>query len=103
MAFPATSIPSIPPDATPRAIRAALIGEEVGAFDREYRRVLAEAAETLDLSGVLEMLRRWQRVAWSSQNDPAAHRRMLELAEGLTAGDDVSTEPWHETRARLGL
>ena len=32
--------------------------EEVGDLDREYRRVMAEATETLDLTSVLEMLRR---------------------------------------------
>jgi hypothetical protein len=47
---------------TPRAIRAQLLTEEAGDFDREYRRVMAEATETLDLTPVLEMLRRWDRV-----------------------------------------
>lgn len=103
MVSPASAVPSIPPDATPRAIRAALIGAEVGDFDREYRRALAEAAETLDLNGVLEVLRRWQRVAWSTRDDPEAHRRMLEHAVRLTAGQDIATEPWAQTRARLGL
>lgn len=44
----------------PRAIRAALIGDEVADFGHEYREALAEAAETLDLIAVLEMLVRWQ-------------------------------------------
>lgn len=103
MSSPAASVPSIPPDATPRAIRAALVGPEIGDFDREYRRVMAEAADTLDLSGVFEMLRRWQRVAWSSHDSPDAHRRMLEQAERLAAGEVVPTEPWAATKARLGL
>jgi Family of unknown function (DUF6247) len=103
MVSPANAVSSIPPDATPRAIRAALIGAEVGDFDREYRRALAEAAETLDLSGVLDVLRRWQRVAWSTQDDPEAHRRMLEHAARLTAGHDIATEPSPRTRAKLGL
>jgi hypothetical protein len=103
MVSPASAVPSIPAGATPRAIRAALTGAEVGDFDREYRRALAEAAETLDLNGVLEVLRRWQRVAWSTQDDPEAHRRMLEHAARLTAGQDIATEPWPQTRTRLGL
>ncbi len=88
---------------TPREIRAALIGEEVAHFDREYRRAMADAAESLDLSGVVSMLKRWQRVAWSTQDDPEAHRHMLACADELTAGGDAATESWQQTKARLGL
>jgi hypothetical protein len=88
---------------TPREIRAALTGEEIGHFDREYRQAMADAAESLDLSGVLAMLERWQRVAWSTRDDPDAHRRMLETAARLNAGEDVTTVPWEQVKARLGL
>jgi hypothetical protein len=91
------------PVPAPREIRAALLGEEIADFDVEYRQALAGAAETLDLSGVLTMLRRWQRVAWSSRDNPDAHRRMLGHAARLGAGGEVATEPWQQTRARLGL
>jgi Family of unknown function (DUF6247) len=87
---------------SPREIRAALIGEEVGHFDREYRQVMADAAESLDLSGVLAMLERWRRVAWSS-SDPDAHRAMLDNAARLSAGEGVATVPWEQVKARLGL
>jgi hypothetical protein len=90
------------PDATPRAIRAALLPEEAGDFDREFRQAMAEATETLDLTSVLALLQRWQRVAWSAR-DETAHRRMLEHADRIAAGDEITTEPWQETRARLGL
>jgi hypothetical protein len=59
---------------SPREIRAALVGVEAGHFDREYRQAMADAAESLDLSGVLAMLERWRRVAWSTRDDQAAHR-----------------------------
>jgi hypothetical protein len=88
---------------TPREVRAALTGEEIAHFDREYRRVMADAAESLDLSAVMSMLRRWQRVAWSTQDDPDAHRHMLTCADKLTAGDDVPTESWQQTKTRLSL
>ena len=90
------------PASTPREIRAALLGEEVGHFDREYRQVMADAAESLDLSRVLEMLERWRRVAWSS-SDPDAHRTMLDNAARLNAGESVATVPWEQVKARLGL
>jgi hypothetical protein len=88
---------------TPREIRAALTGEETAHFDREYRRAMADAAESLDLSCVISMLRRWQRVAWSAQVDPEAHRHMLACADELNAGGDVATESWRVTMARLGI
>jgi len=88
---------------TPREIRAALRGQEVADFDREYRRTMADAAESLDLSGVVSMLQRWQRVAWSTQDDLDAHRHMLASADRLREGDDVATESWQQTKARLGL
>src|SRR5262249_57450982 len=50
-------IPALPPDAAPQAIRAALIGEERTEFERDYRAALAEAARTLELPGVLPLLR----------------------------------------------
>jgi hypothetical protein len=86
----------------PKAIRAALLPDEAGDFDREYRRAMAEATETLDLTVVLGVLRRWRRVAWSSR-DPQAHRRMLAQADRLNAGESITSEPWQETKSRLGL
>lgn len=90
------------PGSGPRAIRAALLPEEVGDFDREFRREMATATEALDLSGVVAMLARWQRVALSSQ-DPQAHRRMREHAAILATGGQVPMVPWEDTKARLGL
>jgi hypothetical protein len=75
---------------SPGEIRAALTGQEVADFDREYRRTMADAAESLDLSGVLSMLRRWRRIAWSTQDDPDAHRHMLASADRLSAGGEMT-------------
>jgi hypothetical protein len=88
---------------TPRDIRSALIGSEVADFDSEYRRTMAEAADSLDLTPVLSMLVRWQRVALSARDNPDAHRHMLATAARLNAGETVVTESWQETKARLGL
>lgn len=89
----------------PRSIRSVLLPEEAGDFDREFRAAMAQATETLDLTGVLQLLERWQRVAESSR-DARAHRRMLERANRLGRADtanEVQTEAWSVTRARLGL
>jgi hypothetical protein len=88
---------------SPREIRAALVGEEAGHFDREYRQAMADAAESLDLAGVPAMLERWRRVAWSTRDDQGARRRMLDNADRLGAGEDIATVPWQQVRARLGL
>ena len=89
----------LPAGEDPRSIRAALLPEEAGDFDREFRAAMTEATQSLDLTGVLQVLERWRRVAESSR-DAAAHRRMLKHAEELTRGagadvtPDVTTEPW---------
>jgi Family of unknown function (DUF6247) len=88
--------------AAPAAIRAGLLAEEIGDFDREYRQVMADATETLDLRPVLEMLERWRRVVVSS-HDPQAHRRMLAAADRLRRGKELPTESWEQTRQRFGL
>ncbi len=87
----------------PRSIRDRLIPEEAGDFDREYRRVMAEATETLDLQPVLDMLTRWERVALMTDDDPEGHRRMLRTIERLKAGEDVPTVPWEQVKRDLGL
>jgi Family of unknown function (DUF6247) len=90
------------PDPDPRAIREALTAEDVETFEVEYRQAMAQASDTLDLNPVLDLLERWRRFAWSAQ-DPVAHRRMLAAAARLDAGEDIPTEPWAETRRRLGI
>jgi DNA-binding FadR family transcriptional regulator len=87
--------------AIPRPIRAALDGEELGQFDCEYHRVMAAATGTPGLSGVLAMLERWLRVAWSASDDPAAHAHMLAAAARLNAGEDVPVMPWQQLRATV--
>ena len=88
---------------TVRAIRAALLAEEVPAFDAEFRAVLAEAADALDLTPVLDLLAHWRRIAAATVADPAGHRRMLAYAADHAAGRPVRGEPWDAVKARLGL
>ncbi|MDX6738501.1 DUF6247 family protein [Actinocorallia sp. A-T 12471] len=78
------------PDRSPRAIRAVLLPEERGDFDREYRQVMADATEDLDLAPVLEFIERWWRVAVLSR-DPQRHRAALDVVARLDRGDPVPT------------
>jgi hypothetical protein len=52
--------------ATPKALRAALRPTAMVRFEREFRRALAEAAETFDLTAVDACMHRWRLVARSS-------------------------------------
>jgi hypothetical protein len=66
---------------------------------------MVQATESLELTGVLQLLERWRRVAESSR-DAKAHRRMLHNAGLLghaTTADEVATEAWSVTLSRLCL
>jgi hypothetical protein len=81
-------------------VRAALIPEEVGEFDRD----MAEAAKAGDPAMVRETLESWRRIAWmTAANGPEAHRRMWQRAAAKYTGEDIPAhEPLPVTKARLG-
>lgn len=82
--FHSSPVPELPPDTTPAAIRDALIDEEREQFEHAYRAALAEAGETLDLTGVLEVLRVYHRIAWMTRRQGSeAHRRMLDKVDEI--------------------
>ena len=82
-------------------MRAALLVEEVGQFDIEWRSALARAAEALDLAEVYAVLDRWRLIARLTQADPEAHRRMLRKADDAVAGAPAPPIPVGEIRTRL--
>ncbi len=83
--FFASPVPALPPDTTPAAIRDALIDEERAEFEQAYQEAMAEAAQTLDLTKVLDVLRNYHRIAWlTQQQGPDAHRRMLDKVAEIT-------------------
>ncbi|MGH3430343.1 MAG: DUF6247 family protein [Pseudonocardiaceae bacterium] len=87
--FAVSPVPALPPDTTPIAIRDALIDEERAEFERAYQEAIAEAARTLDLTRVLDVLRNYYRIAWLTQRQgPEAHRRMLDhVKHALATGE----------------
>jgi Family of unknown function (DUF6247) len=100
--------PPKPPfaDASPAEVRAALIPEEAAEFDLRWRAVLAEAAETFDLTNIFKTLDHWRQIAWmTTSHGPEAHRRMLaKAAEILRTGElPPGTVPWSQVKAELGL
>ncbi|HEV2778524.1 MAG TPA: DUF6247 family protein [Actinophytocola sp.] len=92
-------------DASPAQVRAALIPEEAAEFERDWRAALARAAETLDLTEVLETLESWRLVAQLTvAAGPEGHRAMYRRAAARLTGDDIpADEPLPRTKARLGL
>lgn len=101
--FDASPVPVLPPDTTPAAIRDALIDEERVEFERAYRQALAEAAETLDLTRVLDVLRTYHRIArLTQQQGPEAHRRMLDkAAEILRIRQNPDAVPIEDVRVLI--
>jgi hypothetical protein len=106
--FEHSPVPALPADTTPAAIRDALIDGERAEFERAYRTAMLEATRTLDLTGVLDVLRNYHRIAWlTQQQGPDAHRRMLDKAKTiLRTGnnpDGVDSDKARELiRRRLG-
>ncbi|MET8995129.1 DUF6247 family protein [Amycolatopsis sp. Hca4] len=106
MSTPAsTDEPKYPSGTSPAAIRAALLPEDVPRFDRDYRHALDVAREALSLTDLVETLESWRRIAWSTQADPAAHRRMVQAAEHTqrTGEPPAGTRPWNSLKSELGL
>lgn len=101
------AVPALAPDATPEAIRDALVGEERVGFERRYRSAMVEAADSLDLTGVLEVLRAYHRIAVQTQYRGAyVQQRLLDKARLITTGrrnpDAVSVEV-HRARLKRRL
>lgn len=80
-------IPAPVAPASPRDIRVALLPEEAGQFDSEWRAAMARAAERLDLTEVYEVVERWRSIAEMTAADPEAQRRMLRRADQILAGE----------------
>ena len=93
-------------DASPREVRAALAPEEQPDFDRQWRKALTEAADSLDLTDVHRVLDSWRRRAMITTHlDHDGYRRMLARAEHiLRTGERMpGAVPWSELKAELGL
>ena len=63
----------------PRSIRGALLPEEAGDFDREFRGAMARATETLDLTGVLQLLEQALAICQALGNQLAEANVLHEL------------------------
>jgi Family of unknown function (DUF6247) len=96
-------------DASPREVRAALVPEEQPDFDRQWRKAMTEAADSLELADVHRVLDSWRRRATITTHlGHDGYRRMLAKAErilrtGEPEPDSVSLEEIKELIAgRLG-
>lgn len=88
--------------ASPQAIAAALLSEDRSEFLSEYAAALDAAHESLDLTGLFQMLEHWRRVA-ALQADPQVFRRVARrAAELLTGQPSPQDEPLAVTRQKAG-
>jgi hypothetical protein len=100
--------PALLSSGTAQSIRDALIDTERAEFEQRFAQEMGSAAQTLDLTGVLQVLSMYRKIAEITQRQGTeVHRRMLEQAARLERGEDVPTVPGHihkaEINARLGL
>jgi hypothetical protein len=85
---------------------AALAPEERADFDRQWRQALASAADSLDLTNVLEVLDSWRRRATvTNYLGHNGYREMLARADRvLRSGEpEPGSVPWSQLKAELGL
>jgi uncharacterized membrane protein len=74
------------------------IPEDRDEFDREYKRALATAAETMELAGVHAMLEQWRCRAWVI-HDLEVYQRMMDRVERLRRGEALPSVLVEEVRA----
>lgn len=80
-------------DASPWEIRAALIPEEQPDFDRQWRKALTEAADSLDLADVFRVLDSWRRRATITAHlGHHSYRNMLARAEEILRTGEPPTD-----------
>lgn len=102
--IPSEPVPALLAPAAPRAIRDALIDSERDEFEQAYREAMAEAATTLDLTGVLRVLDAYAAIARKTQQHGVeAHRRMLAAVHyALATGEPPpGSKPWSKLKAEL--
>lgn len=93
-------------DATPAQIRDALTPPDAAEFDRQWREVMHQATDRLDLTPVHEVLESWRRVAWLTtvRGSQGYQQTMATAEQRLRTGDrGAGSVPWHQLSTELGL
>ena len=94
--------PALLAPGTASSIRDALVGEERAEFEQRFAEEMASAARTMDLTGVLQVLSTFRKIAETTQRQgAAAHLRMLDQVARLQRGEDVPTVSGHVIKARI--
>lgn len=80
-----------------------MLPEDRGEFDAAYTAALDEARVSLDLTGLLDLVESWRRVA-ALQADRANFARIARRTVQLRTGEPVpAEEPLSVTRSKAGL
>jgi len=90
---------------SPEEIRAALLPEQVEAFDTAFNAALTTARQTLRLDQLHHVLRMWRRQALMTERDPEGHRQMLATAAEVAriGAPRPGSAPWSVVKAELGF
>jgi len=90
---------------SPAAIRAALLPEQVEAFDAAFDVALTTVRQTLHLDQLHSVLRIWRRQALMTEKDREGHRQMLTTAAEVQRAGRArpGSVPWHVVKADLGI
>lgn len=94
-------IPQLEIERTFTAVRAALPGANVTAFDAELE--VITHADVVDLSALDDFLSSWWRIATRAAQDPQDWQRMHEEAEQLLSGSRPAGPMLAEVLARRGI
>ena len=93
-------------DANTAEVHAALTPEDAARFEQQWRDAVTRAADSLDLTEVLDVLARWRRTAWlTTAKGHAGYRQLLTEADRIlaTGGRPEGTVRWSAMRAELWL
>lgn len=91
-------------DASPREVRAALVPEEQADFDQQWREALNNAADSLDLTELYDVLDSWRRRATTTNYlGHDGYRKLLARAERIlrTGEPEPGSVPLEDVKALI--
>jgi hypothetical protein len=90
------------PATEPAALRISLPPTLRAIFEQEWALIMDEAKERMTLSGVVDLVQKWQHIAGDEARDPGAYFRVLAKAEQIQAtGANPSAATFEDMQALI--